>query len=160
MYTLTENLKVVNGLAPAADAAGRTAAYVSTKHAAKKVFAVCKVNQGNAAQVTFTLQQATNVSGGSVKALTGDVPIWTNQATATNDTFVRQTDAKSFQTSAALAIKIVVFEIDISAALDLNNGFDAITVTTSASNAANITDVTYYIPMSYQGNNPPSFVID
>lgn len=158
--TLVENLKLVNALAPAADAAGRTGAYVSLKNAGRKAFVVCTVNQGNAAQVTFTLNQATAVAGTGAKALTGDVQIWVNQATGTNDTLVRQADAKSFQTSTALAIKQVIFEIDIAAALDINNGFDAITVITSASNAANITSALYLIEPKNLGANMPSFVID
>ena len=160
MLTLSENFKIVNALAPAADAAGRTGAYISTKNAMKKVFVVCKVNQGNAAQVTFTLNQASAVAGTGVKALTGDVQIWVNQATASGDTLVRQTDAKLFQTSAALAIKMVVFEVDIATALDINNGFDCLTVITSGSNAANITEATYYAVLASPGTNSPSFVVD
>jgi hypothetical protein len=160
MLTFSENFKVVNAIAPAADAAGRTGAYISVKNASKKVFVVCKVNQGNAAQVTFTLNQASAVAGTGAKALTGDVQIWANQATASGDTLTRQTDAKSFQTSAALANKIVVFEVDIASALDINNGFDCITVITSASNAANITEATYYAVLANPGTASPSFVTD
>lgn len=160
MLTFSENFKIVNALAPAADAAGRTGAYISLKNASKKVFVVCKVNQGNAAQVTFTLSQASAVAGTGKKALTGDVQIWANQNTAGGDTLTRQADGKSFQTSTAVAIKVVVFEIDISAALDTNNGFDCIVVETSASNAANITEATYYAVLANPGTASPTFVTD
>jgi hypothetical protein len=160
--TLSENFKIVNLLAPAADAAGRAGDYFSVKHAMKKAFVVCKVNQGNAATVAFTLSQATHVAGTADKALTGNVSIWANEDTVTSDTLVKQTDAKAFTTSAAVKSKIVVFEIDIASALDINNGFDCITVTTGASNAANITEATLYLPLATPGqtSTQPSVIID
>ena len=47
---IPEDIKIVNLLAPAADAAGRTGAYVSLKNAIK-AFIVVHLTQGNAATV-------------------------------------------------------------------------------------------------------------
>lgn len=155
--TLPQQFHIVAGLVAAADAAGRTSAYVSLKHV-RRAWAICKVNQGNAAQVTFSLLQATAVAGTGSKAAAA-VPVWTNQDTATSDALARGTDAATFQTSAAVKNKIVVFQID-PATLDVNNNFDCIAVSTSASNAANTTDVLFVMESHYAQASLPSVIVD
>jgi UDP-glucose 4-epimerase len=83
-------------LAWAADAGGRTSTYKSLRNCSGKVALVCRVNQGNAAQVTFTPLQAQNSSGTGSKAIPS-VPIFFNSNTATGDTLTAQTAAASFQ---------------------------------------------------------------
>ena len=141
-------------LPPAADAAGRTSAYRDLANALK-AWVVVHVNQGNAAQVTLSILQGQDVSGTGSKAV-GVMPIWLTAATATSDALAVQTAAATFQTSAAVADKIVVFEITPEMCMDLVNGFHTIAVQTSASNAANITEAELFIYGSYQGASEPS----
>lgn len=63
--------------------------------------------------------------------------------TDTPDVRVRQTDAVSYTTSAALKTKLVAFEVDDT--LDTNNGFDCLCVKAAASNAANILSAQYIV---------------
>jgi hypothetical protein len=156
---IPEDIKVVNLLAPAADAAGRTGAYVSLKNAIK-AFIVVHLTQGNAATVALDPLQASAVAGTGSKALTGDVPIWSNLDTAAGDTLVARTAAKTYTTDAGVKLKQVVFEIDPKACLDLAGGFDCIGVSTGASNAANITAAQLIIVNRYSMATPPSAVAD
>lgn len=153
-YSLVASMPPVSLLAPAADAAGRTSAYRSLKNCVK-AYIVARVNQGNAAPVTLSLLQAKDVSGTGAKALAA-TPIWLNDATATSDAFVQQAAAVGFTTDATLADKIVVFEIEPGACMDVTNGFRSIALQTGASNAANITCATLHIIGSYQQATPPS----
>jgi hypothetical protein len=158
-FTLAQNAKLVEILAPAADAAGRTGTGFTLKHA-HKAYLVAHITQGNAATILLTPQQCTTVAGGGAKALASAVPIWFNLDTSLTDTLVRQTDAVNFTTDAGVKNKIVVFEID-PAYLDSANGFVCIRLNTGASNAANITQVmAYLVPGRYDEVNPPSARID
>jgi hypothetical protein len=145
-------------LPPAADAAGRTGPYKSLRNASGKVAVVCRVNQGNAAQVTFSLLQATSSGGAGSKAVgtTASPPIFFNINTTLSDTLVAQTAANSFQTDVGLTDKIVVFEFDPADALDLANGFNHLAVQTSASNVANITEAYMEYLGRYQQQVPPA----
>jgi hypothetical protein len=141
-------------LAPAADSAGRTSAYRDLRNALK-AWIVCHVNQGNAAQVTLSVLQGQDVSGtGSVAV--GVMPIWLVAATATADTPVAQTAGATFQTSATVADKIVIFEITPEMCMNIAGGFHTIAVETSSSNAANITEAELFIYGSYQGASEPT----
>lgn len=141
-------------LAGATDAAGRTSNYVSLKNMLK-AWIVCEVAQGNAAQVTFSPLQAQDVSGTNSKAV-NSVPNWANEDCATSDSLVAQALAASYQTGAATKNKIVVFEIDPATALDIAGGFDCIGVSTSASNAGNVTSAQIYGLNRYQQATPPT----
>jgi len=154
-----ENLKAVQGLQPATDAAGRTGAYISLKNA-HKVAVVVHITQGNAATVAISINQASTIAAGDAKALANVVPIWSNLDCAASDALVRRTDAVNYTTDAGVKHKIIIFEID-PAKLDLANGFDCIAVVTGASNADNITSAMYYlVPHRYQQSTPPSAVVD
>lgn len=158
-FTLAQQAKIVSALAPAADAAGRTGAYVTLKNA-HKAYVLVHLTQGNAATVAVSLVQATAVAGTSSKALGAVQRIWANADVSTSDTLTRQTDAASFTTDAALKNKQILFEID-PATLDSANGFDCIAVVTGASNAANITSAQYLLtPLRYEGDPPPSAIAD
>lgn len=160
MFTLPEQAKIHTALKPAADAAGRNGAWISCKNA-HKVYVVVHVDQGNAATIALTLEQAQAIAGTGAKAITATVPIWSNLDTAASDTLVRRTDAASYTTDAGVKIKIVIFEIQPQRALDLANDFDCIRVVTGASNAANITSGLYVAsPLRFEGDPPPSMVID
>lgn len=142
-------------LPPAADAAGRTGPYKYLGNSSGKVAVVCRVNQGNAAQVTFSILQATSSAGAGSKAITAS-PIFFNINTTLSDTLAVQTPAVNFQTDVGLTDKIVVFEFDPADCLDLVNGFNHIAVQTSASNAANITDAHMEYLGRYQQQVPPA----
>lgn len=137
----------VNTLTPAADAAGRTGGYVSLKNALR-AFVIFTINQGNAATVQCSINQATSVAGASAKAITVAGPVWSNLDAATSTVVTRRTDAVNYTTDAALKTKIVIFEID-PASLDTANGFDCIAAVTGASNAANITSAQVFIESGY-----------
>lgn len=141
-------------LAAATDAAGRTGAYVSLRNCLK-AWIVAKVNQGNAAQVTFSVLQAKDSAGGSSKAI-ATAPIWANQDTAAADGNAVQTAGATFQTSAALKDKRVIFELTPDQVLDIANGFNHVALQTSASNAGNITSAELFVLPSYQGAAPPT----
>lgn len=152
-----ERVKAVSVLAPATDAAGRTGAYVNVSLSGSIVLR-CLVNQGNAATVQFTVKQAQDNAGTGVKNLAGVVPVYANLNTSTNDTDVRQSDAASFTTDVATQNKIVTFLIKPSD-LDIANGFKYVTITTGASNVANITAaVAEAFELRYAQATPPSLV--
>src|SRR5579859_7825535 len=120
-FRLWENAEVVSLLKPAADAGGRTSAYVSLKNG-HKAFIVCYVNQGNAATVALTPLQATDNAGTNSKAISA-TPIATNLDADTTpaDQFTMQTAAASYTTDAGTKTKIVIFEIQPEECMDVNN---------------------------------------
>lgn len=156
LKSVVEQLHPVNLLAPATDAAGRTGAYVNCAGCAKISIEV-HLTQGNAATILLSLLQATSAAGAGSK--TGPVAqIWRNLDTATNDTLVRDTDAATYTTDAGVKLKIIVFEVDCTA-LDSINSFQYITVSTGASNAANVTAaMIHFIGMRYQQSTPITVV--
>jgi hypothetical protein len=156
-YQMASQFPPVTILAAAADAAGRTGVYASLRNALK-AWLVCKVNQGNAATVQFTLLQATSSGGAGSKAITNAVPIWLNDATATSDALVAQAAATSFTTDANTTDKIVLFEIQPETALDMVNGFNHITVQTGASNAGNVTSAVLHAWGQIQAASPPTTI--
>ncbi len=135
--TLMQEIPTIPLMAPAADAAGRTSRYVNTARA-EKVTLYAYINQGNAATIALTVNQAKTSGGGTAKAITGNARIWTILDVATTDVPVRQTDAVSYTTDAGVKEKLIAIEIDC-ATLDLANGFQWLAILTGASNAANIT---------------------
>jgi len=156
---IPQSFKIVQAMEPATDAAGRTSAYVSLKHVRRATISF-HVKQGNAATILLTLLQATAVAGTGSKAITNNVPIWRNLDCSVNDTLVRDTDAKTYTTDAAVKNKQVIFQIDPALCMDLANSFDCIAFSTGASNAANLTEATYILEMDYQQDTPPSVVVD
>lgn len=142
MLHLSESTKIVEALKPQAGAA-LTADYVSLKNVGM-AYVLVHINQANAATVAITIEQASAVAGTGSKPITISQPIWVNQDCASSDTLVRQNDGVGFTTSAAIAQKLVVFQID-PATLDQANGFNCITVKTGASHADNITSALYVL---------------
>lgn len=161
-FRLWENAQVVSLLAPAADAAGRTSPYVTVKFGAK-AFVVCAVNQGNAAQVTFSVLQATDNLGTNSAAI-GAAPLAVNLNTGASDQFTFPAAAASYQTDTGTNNKLVIFEIQPEEVLNVNNvsagaplPFQHVAVQTSASNVANITAaVLVVMPLRDQRQNPPT----
>lgn len=154
-HTIAESAKVVEALAPAADAAGRNGDFISLKNGHRLVV-ICQVLQGNAATVTLTLEQAQDVAGTGAKAAPVGL-VHSNLDTAAADTLVRRTDAAAYTTDAAIKNKIVIFEVDVA---QLDSGFDCVRVKTGASNAANITAAIYLMQQRYGGLGSPSAITD
>jgi hypothetical protein len=151
---LPEEAQIVTVLKPAADAAGRNGVAFSVKHG-HKVTLVCLVDQGNAAPVTFTPQQCTDVAGTGAKAIPL-VPVYANLDESITTAVARAADALSYVTDAALKPKKVLFDID-PIKLDTDNGFDCLRANTNASNAANITAIIAIIwPIRHSGQTLPN----
>lgn len=155
--SIPQDLQFYHLLAPAADAAGRSSSYLSLKNAVR-AWIVVYLDQGNAATVAITLQQATAVAGTGSKAINA-ARIWTKLDEAFAD-FTQQAEAVSFTTDAALKKKIVIFEIDLTKVLDVANDFDCLRVTTGASNAANITSALLIVENRHSGATVPSPLAD
>jgi hypothetical protein len=145
---LPEGLLPVTLLAPAADAGGRSSNFVSVK-GAHRAFLVCYINQGNAATIALTPNQASDVAGTGAKVISA-TRIWTNLDMAADSDFTQQTSAANYTTDAGVKVKCVIFEIGREC-LDLANNFDCIRVTTGASNAANITSALLLVDQGYKG---------
>ena len=156
---IPESLKIVEALAPATDAAGRTSDYVSLKNV-QRAWILVHLDQGNAATVALTPEQATAVAGTGSKALTNNIPIWANQDCAASDALARQTDDVDFTTSAAVKRKLIILGPIQPASLDVAGGFDCLAILTGASDAANITSATFLLEMRYAGVTTPSVIVD
>jgi len=157
-YRLWESAQVVSLLKPAADAGGRTSAYVSLANG-HKAFIVAYVTQGNAATIVLTPLQATDASGTGSKGLTAAAPIAVNLDTDTvpSDILTIAAAASSYTTDAGVKTKMVLFEIDPIESMDVNNEYDHIAFSTGASNAANITSAMLIItPIRFAQLNPPT----
>jgi hypothetical protein len=151
-FSIPEQTPFVEVLAPAADAAGRTGTYVNLRNALK-AWLVCGINQGNVAQVTFSPLQAQDVAGTGSKPIAA-TRIHVNQDRAASDIGAWVAAAANLQLSATLKSKIAIFEIVPEQVLDVTNGFRTITVQTSASNAANITQaMLVYAPAQSSGQS-------
>ena len=151
---------IENLLAPAADAGGRTGTFKSLKGAHRGSILV-KVNQGNAATILLSPLQATTVAGAGSKVFPAgrEFKIFVKESDVAG-TFVQVADAVNYTTLAGTTIKYVRFDIDPSR-LDVAGGFDCITVSTGASNAANITSADLIIgPARYAEDLAPSAVAD
>jgi hypothetical protein len=135
------DVKIVQTLKPATDAAGRTGDYVSLKGAARAYVKV-HLDQGNAATVAISLVQATSAAGAGSKAITALMPIQSSLdlSAASGDVLTARAAAATYTTDAAVKPKLVIIEIDPLFALDVANGFVYIAAVTGASNLANVTE--------------------
>ena len=157
-FSFPQNAKLVEVLAPAADAAGRTGTAFSLKNA-HKAYLIAHITQGNAATVLLTPQQCTTVAGAGAKAIPA-TRVWANLDTSLGDALAQAADAANYTTDAAVKNKVVIFEVD-PAQLDVAGGFDCLRLNTGASNAANITQVMgLLMPLRYGDATPPSARVD
>lgn len=156
---LPEETKIIQALAPAADAAGRVGLYVSLKNAAR-AYIIASIAQGNAAPVPLTINQAQDVAGTGAKAITNLVANWEDLDTSITDALVRGVDAVGFTTDAGLKNKVVVFQVD-ARSLDAINGFNTIAIVTGPSNVANITSAMYILTdLRFDQATPPSAIVN
>lgn len=157
--TLHEEVKSVMLLAPQVDAA-LTSDYVSLKNCSGRAQIKVVMAQANAAQCTITLGQASDVAGTGAKALTNNVNVLYNSDLSLTDQYTTTTAAKAYQFSATLKNKVVIFDIDPAYALDINNGFDCIYLTSGGSNAANILYAEINFPVKYKEDVLDSAITD
>jgi hypothetical protein len=155
--SIPQDLTFVTLLAPAADAAGRSSPYVSLKNASK-AWIVFFADQANAATILLTPLQASAVAGTGAKAIAA-ARIWTKLDQANSD-WVQAAEAATFTTDAAVKNKWVVIEIDPTKNLDVANDFDAIRISTGASNVANITSAFLIMQPKHRGATTPSVLVD
>lgn len=153
-----ENVLTYVPLVPATDAAGRTSAYYSLKHAKKATFTFSVV-QGHATPPAISFEQATHVAGTATKGCDTAHKIWASNDIAVTKDVVAQTAAAGFTPDAALKNKLVVIEID-PMELDVANGFDCIAITTGASNVANLTSCILQIETKYPQTTPATATAD
>jgi hypothetical protein len=149
----------VHLLEPKADAAGRTGVYLSLKNAVS-AFIVAYIDQGNAATIALTPLQASAVAGTGSKALTAVTRVWANLDCAASNAFTKPAEAANYTTDAGVKKKIVIFEIDPNKCMDVSNGFDCISMSTGASNAANITSATLFVVPRHKGATAQSVIAD
>jgi hypothetical protein len=143
-HTLSENLKIVEALAPQV-AGALTGDYINMDKA-NKVLVLVDIQQANAATSAITLWQATTVAAAGDKVLANAVPIFLVADAATSDAWVRQTDDVGFTTSAGTTHKMIAFEVKASD-LDVAGGFKCLAVKIGASNVANIVAAQYICGM-------------
>jgi hypothetical protein len=135
---------------------------------AHKLFLECLVAQANAAPVTLTPLQATDKLGTSSKVLSNPAPIASilDVSTATGTDQFSFSSGTSFATDVGLKNKSVIFEIDPSTHIDINNlnqfgpagpAFNHIAIQVAASNVANLVAVTVKLLLARDvRQNPPT----
>ncbi len=103
MFNLPENLKIVRVQQVVAANAFTMSDYISCKNAHKVWFLI---NHAGATDtdITFALNEATDVAAGTNAAVTATFPIWEDaDAGTSSDTLVRQTDAASLVITSKVA---------------------------------------------------------
>jgi hypothetical protein len=141
-------------LPPAADAAGRAGSFRNLTNCVK-AWIVCHINQGAAAPVTLAPMQALSNAGLDALSI-GPAGIFYNANTALSDQLVPQPAAASFTTEAGIEDKIVIFVIEPQDCMNMALFYTYVSVTTSASDPANITAGMLRVLRAEQGANPPS----
>ena len=124
-----------------------TGDYISLKNVVK-AHVIVHIDQGDSDTAVITIEQATNVSGGSHTAITKVVHIWANLDCAVSDVLEAKTAAVSYETDAAVAHKIVIFQID---PVILDAGFDCIMVKTVVGAASTVSAI-YVAEQRYSGS--------
>jgi hypothetical protein len=160
MFFPVEGIKTHSLLKTATDGSVRTTRRVSLKNVAKAAVWVL-IDQGAATPVVLEVQQATGISGSpALKALSAVVPIFANEAVNTDDTMVRQADAKTYTSGATTVEKLVCFIINPVQCLDVANQYDTIALITTGASSSNNVTVWIEAEMKNQQATPPTIVAD
>ena len=131
-FSLPETYKIIQ-MAAAQESAGGTVTsdYISLKNAHKAWIIISFATAGNAE--TFTPLKATAVAPTNSTAITKEVKIWSNLATATSDTLVERTAATTYACDNGATSKLIIFEIDPADLGDLLGvPYDCIAFSTTA----------------------------
>jgi len=122
--TLSEHLKVVEGLAPRVGAAAAVISdYVSLKNL-HKLYAIVHYNQGDADDQTWRILRATDVTPTGAVVIANAAEIWSNLDCEASDTLVERTAAINYASGVGQKHKTVIFEIDPSTLGDNGSGVD------------------------------------
>ena len=140
-------MNIVEAIAPQTGGT-LTGDYISLKNVIK-AFVVLHITQADSDTAVITIEQAQAVANTGHTAITKAVPIWSNLACATSDVLVARTAAVSYETDAAVAHKIVIFEID-PATFDIANGFDCMMVKVVVG-ASSVVSAQYLLEQRYNG---------
>ena len=160
IQTLPEFYKIVDATAGCVTTNGGVTGQGITTKGAQMVTLVLSFTQAQSHATVITMQEALTVAGGSAKTLTNNAAIWSNLATATNDTLVRRTDATTYTLATGAAKMQVVIQVN-PAAMDNANSFDCLIFTLSdSSQATNFVSGVWYIYNRYPQATPPTAVVD
>lgn len=155
---LPEQMKIVDATAGAVTTnGGVTGAYVSLKNAIY-AWLVLQFTQAVSHATVITMKEATAVAGTAVQTVANAVQIWSNLATATNDTLVKRTSATGYTLGTGAYKGLVVIGIDPAA---VSQGFDVVGFTLSdSSQATNFVAGAWYLQTKYAQATPPTAVTD
>jgi hypothetical protein len=163
---LTEEFQIVPAAAPSdLAAAAVTGDWVSLKNYAHAALVVNKGAGASGEPPTFTIRQATDVSGTSAKNANVvtriDVKSAADITTVGQFTKVTQAAAATYTPAAGNTQAVYVIEFD-SDQLDINNGFDCIQVNVADVGAtAQLASMVWMLGASrYSGQFPPSAIVD
>jgi hypothetical protein len=158
MNSLPENLKIVRVQQTVAANAFTMSDYICCKNAHKVWFLI---NHAGATDtdITFALNEATDVAAGTNAAVTATFPIWEDaDAGTSSDTLVRQTDAASLVIDPATeGSSLSVIEWDPA---QHTSGYDCIAVSGSGGNASDTVTIIALIEGRYQQATPPTAITD
>ena len=152
MLHIPEKYMIVNGITPTTTNSATTCDYISMKNVIR-AYIVVTLTQAAAHATGIDPVQATAVDGTGAKAFAKVLPIWSNEDVATIDTQVAQTAAVTYDVTADIKNKIVIFQIDAES-LDVDNSFDCLGCLLDASSeATNFVSVNYILEMRYPGKS-------
>lgn len=157
MFSLVENLKIVNAFKPQTLGSAVTGDAVCLKNA-HKVWCVIDFAYGTDSDLTITFYEATDVAAGTNSAISATCPLWQNTDTATTDTLTRGTDAASITIdTGAGKNQQAVFEFDPA---KFSSGYDCFYVYLASNSASNLASATYYLQERYAEDVPPTAITD
>jgi len=156
---LPEHYKIVDATAgPVTTNGGVTCDYVSLKNCTM-AWIVLQFTQAVAHATVVQPQVATAVGPTGATSITFVAPIWANEATATDDTLVKQTSATSYSLTADVAKKQVIIQIDPAACAAQGSTYDVIGCTISNSGqATDFVSGQYFLQMAYPQATPPTAI--
>jgi len=158
MITLPENFKIVRVQQTVAANAFTMSDYICCKNAHKVWFLINHAGSTDT-DITFALNEATDVAAATNAAVTATFPIWEDaDAGTSSDTLVRQTDAASLVIDPATeGASLSVFEWDPA---KHTSGYDCIAVSGSGGNASDTVTIIAIIEERYQQATPPTAITD
>jgi len=159
--SLPQCYKIVDATAgPVTTNGGVTCDYVSLKNY-KKAWLVLQFTQAVGHATLITPMVATAVAPTGAVAITFATRIWANEATGTDDTLVRQTDAVTYTLTNDIAKKQVIIEFDPGEIVGQGMTFDCIgCVITTSGQGTNFVSGQYFLEAQYQQATPPSAIVD
>lgn len=155
---LAEQFKIVDATAgPVTTNGGVTGDYVSLK-GVKRAWISLQFTQAVGHATAIQPQKATAVAPTGAASITAAARIWSNLATATDDTLVKRTSATSYTLGAGVAKMHVLIEIDPA---EFTGAYDVLGFTVSdSSQATNFVAGLFILEMGYSQATPPTAITD